>query len=383
MYIASYQYGDSIMKSPFRIAIIGGGPGGLMLARLLQCRGITARVFERDAHAGERPQGGSLDLHAGTGQRAIRLAGLEEAFLQAARPEDQGDRLYDQDAHLLFDRDGDGDDRPEIDRTALRQILIESLKPDALHWNCRIDRIGPSDGGWSVTANGAAEEFDLVVGADGAWSRVRPLLTDFEPFYEGATMVELGFSTERHPHVDALVRRGKMFAVGDNRVLIGQRNGLGHIRGYAGLRTDEETSRRWSTMPVANLRSRIRAQFDGWAPSLVSMIDDGDILGVRPMYALPVGYRWISRPGVTLLGDAAHLMSPFSGEGVNLAFADAADLAEVISNTTDWSAIEAYETKMMARGAEAAEGAAGALNTVLSAQGALPVLEHYRERVAG
>ena len=73
-----------------RIAIIGGGPGGLMLARLLQLRGLSPVVFERDAHAEERPQGGSLDLHGETGQRAMRLARLEAEFAAAARPENGG-----------------------------------------------------------------------------------------------------------------------------------------------------------------------------------------------------------------------------------------------------------------------------------------------------
>jgi 2-polyprenyl-6-methoxyphenol hydroxylase-like FAD-dependent oxidoreductase len=68
-----------------RIAIIGAGPGGLMLARLLQSRGIKPVVFERDAHADERPQGGSLDLHEDTGQYAVRRAGLEQEFAAAAR----------------------------------------------------------------------------------------------------------------------------------------------------------------------------------------------------------------------------------------------------------------------------------------------------------
>ncbi len=52
-----------------RIAIVGGGPGGLTLARLLHQQGIVATLYERDAHEADRPQGGTLDLHADTGQR--------------------------------------------------------------------------------------------------------------------------------------------------------------------------------------------------------------------------------------------------------------------------------------------------------------------------
>src|SRR5580693_9289624 len=101
------------MTTKPHIAIVGGGPGGLMLARLLLLQGIEPTVFERDRHAGDRSQGGSLDLHGDTGQRAMRLAGLEMEFNAAARPEDQGDRLYDQNGKLLFDRDGSDDNRPE------------------------------------------------------------------------------------------------------------------------------------------------------------------------------------------------------------------------------------------------------------------------------
>jgi 2-polyprenyl-6-methoxyphenol hydroxylase-like FAD-dependent oxidoreductase len=370
-----------IMATTRRVGIVGGGPGGLMLARLLQLGGADVTVFERDAHAGERPQGGSLDLHAETGQRAMRLAGLEAEFVAAARPEDQGDRLYDADGTMLLDRDGAGDDRPEIDRTELRRILLGSLAPRTIQWGAKADAVKSADGEARIVIDGTAHAFDAVVGADGAWSRVRPLLTDARPAYQGVTLVELGFDAARHAHVGALVGGGKMFAVGDNRVLIAQRNGNGHIRGYAGLRMDEETSRTWAALPHDAVRLEALRAFADWEPRLKRLIVDGDLLAVRPLHALPIGLRWAPQVGVTLIGDAAHLMSPFSGEGVNLALADAVDLAEALMSA-DQDAVADFEDRMAVRAHEAAEGAAAGLESAFSREGATPVLEHYLDRAA-
>ncbi|MCZ9338956.1 FAD-dependent monooxygenase, partial [Streptomyces sp. TRM76130] len=77
--------------------------------------------------------------------------------------------------------------------------------------------------------------------------------------------------------------------------------------------------------------ARIAGEFEGWAPELTALITAGETAPVlRPLYALPGAHRWDRVPGVTLLGDAAHLMPP-SGEGANLAMYDAARLGELLA----------------------------------------------------
>jgi 2-polyprenyl-6-methoxyphenol hydroxylase-like FAD-dependent oxidoreductase len=97
--------------------------------------------------------------------------------------------------------------------------------------------------------------------------------------------------------------------------------------------------------------ARVAAEFDGWAPELTPLITDGESAPIpRPISALPNGHRWDRVPGVTLLGDAAHLMPP-SGEGANLAMFDGAELANAIAahpGDTE-TALTAYEQALFPR----------------------------------
>lgn len=361
-----------------RIAIVGGGPGGLTLARLLHLSGIEATVFERDAHALERPQGGTLDLHEDSGLLAVRRARLEKEFLRLARYDDQGSRLLDMSGELLFEApDAAAGDRPEIDRTALREMLLDSLPAGHVRWGSSLRALDAlPDGRWQLAlSSGSAGPFDLVVGADGAWSRVRPLLSPYKPQYSGLTFVEFGIDDvdASHPALSKLVGRGKVGVEGAGKKIIAQRNGNAHIRGYAIFRVPAGwAAQRFDFSSPAAVRSGLIEEFQGYAEAITDLFRAAnDRFEARPIHALPVGHCWNHRRGLTLLGDAAHVMSPFGGEGVNAAMRDAVELAARLVAPGDRdAAVAAYETEMSERVAEAAQGSADAAAVQLSHLGA-------------
>lgn len=381
-----------MMREP-RVAIVGAGPGGLTLARILQIRGIAATVFEREDHESARSQGGTLDMHVDGGQFALRLAGLEAEFAAVARPEDQGMRLFDSAGRLLYNEPDEVvyQDRPEVDRGALRSLLLDSLPPGIVRWANRVDEIDlRADGTARLTvAGGQPEEFDLVVGADGARSRVRPLVSTAQPAYCGVTFVELTIADvdSKYPGVAQLVGRGKMFALGGNKALIAQRNARSRIFTYVGLTVPESWASTvgvdWADGPTA--RALLRRHFDGWDQSLLNLIDQaGDRVRPWPLYALPVGHRWPTRAGVTLIGDSAHLMSPFGGRGANLAMRDAADLAVALSESdlADWpDAVAACESALCDRSEDDARGAAEGLAETFADDGLQHSLEWMRSQL--
>lgn len=370
------------MTAP-RIGIIGGGPGGLTVARILHLGGIKATVFEGEALSSARPQGWSLDLHPETGQYALEQAGLMEEFKRIARYEDQETRVYDKGGALLF-QDGDGatGDRPEVDRGHLRRLLLDSLPEGIVRWDHKLSATPVMQGDGSlelVFRNGVRDRFDLVIGADGAWSRLRPLLSEAQPLYSGVTFFELGMADvdRKHPEIAALVGHGLMFALGDQKALIAHRDADAHVGFYAGLRVPEDWLR-GGALDLSSgetIRFGLLQLFEGWSQELRRLLHEADdAVTPRQIFALPVGHRWEHRKGVTLLGDAAHLMSPFSGEGANLAMRDGADLAlalaAAVTSGSSWDeAVRSYEEMMFARAAEAATGAKAGIEGAFAEDG--------------
>ena len=189
------------MTKHFPIAIIGGGLGGLTLARVLHVYGIASDVFEAEASANARAQGGMLDIHENNGQLALKAAGLFEEFRKIIHPGGQESRVVASDGRILFaddsataekEQEDAAKGRPEVPRGELRRILLESLPAGTIHWDHKVGSVKSIGGGkHEVTfSNGQIISTDLLVGADGAWSKVRPLVTQEKPTYTGLVYIE-------------------------------------------------------------------------------------------------------------------------------------------------------------------------------------------------
>ncbi|MFF3391733.1 FAD-dependent oxidoreductase [Streptomyces sp. NPDC002669] len=353
-----------------RIAVIGGGPGGLALARVLHRHGHPVTVLEREPGPDARPPGGALDLHEGLGQLALEKAGLLTEFRALSRPEGQAMRILDTDGTVLRDWRPRPDDRanPEIDRGQLRDLLLGPLD---VQWGRSVTKVVPGAGEGTAVhfADGRQETFDLVVGADGARSRTRPAVSPVTPHYTGVTYVETSLDDvdTRHPGLARLIGDGSMAVYGVNRALVAQRNSGGHVKVYAQFRAPLDRPADLDPADVEAVRSSLLALFDGWAAPVLELLRHGTAFVHRPLHVLPVSHTWTHVPGVTLLGDAAHLMPPL-GAGANLAMLEGAELAEAVAagpGDLD-EAVRAFEERMWARAARWAKITTAGLERLVS-----------------
>ncbi|GAB4028085.1 FAD-dependent oxidoreductase [Spirosoma gilvum] len=349
-----------------KIAIVGGGPGGLTLARLLQQKGADLTVYERDQNEHVRVQGATLDLHDDSGLRALEEAGLMAAFKAVYRPGADRMRIVDKAGAILFDDDFNSSDelfRPEIDRGPLRKLLLDSLQPGTVVWDSQLVLLTPSGNGWQLDfKNGTSAYADLVIAADGANSKIRPFITPIKPFYSGVTIVEGSVydSEISVPSIHNLLNGGKIFALGDEKTLIVSSKGDGSLVFYTGCKTDELWFRdnEIDFSDRAQALSWFKETFAGWDERWGELINNASLpLTLRPQYCMPLDQTWDALPNLTMLGDAAHLMPPYAGEGVNMAMLDALELSHCLTNETyadTLSAIAEYENQMRTRASEMA-----------------------------
>ncbi|KAJ8060423.1 hypothetical protein OCU04_010750 [Sclerotinia nivalis] len=395
-----------------KIAVIGAGPAGLTFARLVQYNGIPCTIFELDDDRNARTRGGTLDIHEGSAQVALREAGLYEQFLAVARPEGEVLKIYDPAGNLLMDESKDiGESRPdsfkgrpEVDRVQLRNMLLDSLEPGSIKWGHKLQRVETSADGISLTydlhfKNSVERGFDLVVGADGAWSKVRHIISNTRPKFSGITGVEAKVLNidQKDPALAKRVGLGMCLTLGNHQTVLSQRNGDGSVQTYGFFRRPEDWQETcgidWSAPGVG--QKFVDKYYEDWdqdAKDLITKSDEEPI--PRPMYMLPIGHRWLHRAGATLLGDAAHLMTPFAGVGVNVAMEDAMELARaIIARKPTWEgkenfndaeglseAVRKYELAMFDRAEGYAKETWMYLNLFFNERGGHAMVESFAEQ---
>jgi 2-polyprenyl-6-methoxyphenol hydroxylase-like FAD-dependent oxidoreductase len=338
------------------VTIIGAGLGGLALARVLHIHGIPSTVYDADESAQARTQGGQLDLHEHNGQLALEVAGLTKEFRSVIHEGGAAQRVLDQSGVLLAEVADDGSSgRPEALRGDLRRILLESLPAGAVQWGKKlVAATSLGEGRYSLSfADGSTSGAEILVGADGAWSKVRALLSDEKPVYAGMSYLEtyLNDVDTRHPTAAEAVGDGAMYALIPDKGFLAHREANDIIHTYVVLHRPVEWFDAIDFADAAAAKARVAAEFVGWAPELTALITDGETAPIlRSIYQLPDRHQWARIPGVTLVGDAAHLTVP-GGEGANIALLDGAELGEAIAANPDdiEAAFAAYEEVMFTR----------------------------------
>jgi 2-polyprenyl-6-methoxyphenol hydroxylase-like FAD-dependent oxidoreductase len=341
-----------------KIAIVGGGPGGLTLARLLQQNGAQVSVYERDQSRSARVQGSALDLHEDSGLAALEAAGLIDAFWVNYRPDLGRLRITDAYGSILYDhprRMSGAGKRPEIERGPLRDLLLDSLQAGTVEWDCKLESAAIQ--GEQVLlrfASGKTALSDIAIGSDGANSRLRELVTPIGPEYVGVSLVEglVPAAKQAIPKLWDLLGGSALIALGGERTIGMGTKPEGGVLFYAGLKTHDDTARR-SLEEASSPDQRVawfHENFERWGDLWEPLFGEAVSMAWRPLLVCPSNQHWEPKPNVTLIGDAAHVMPPYAGEGVNMAMLDALVLSKLLlSEESSSRAIETYEAAMFAR----------------------------------
>ncbi len=338
-----------------KVAIIGAGPVGLTLAKLLQQKGVSVTVYERDKNENARIMGGTLDIHIDTGQKALEKAGLIEDFYKIARP--TGERAANIDGHVImeeFPKDAHLYDRPEIDRNDLRKLLIENLNNGTVVWDRKFLSLTKNNGGYDLNFDGNfVETADLIIAANGGMCNLRKYVTDATPQYTGTIIIQ---GEVLNPDIDCsnfkeICGKGNLMVIGEQKMLFSQTKANDALNYYVSFKKPEN----WLIEHKLNFEDKnsiitfLKNLLVNWHESYHELFLATDTFTLLPMRKMPLDNPWQAKNNITLIGDAAHVMPPFSGIGVNIGLLDALYLAENLTSGQYQNieeAIQSYEIRM-------------------------------------
>jgi salicylate hydroxylase len=339
------------------VVIVGGGIGGLFAANALLAQGIRVAIYEQAPAIGEIGAGVFLTPNS---VRHLQRIGLEATVEKWGARVGPNSRYFRHDgapiAPVQVTDSAGWNATFGMHRADLVQMLADALPTSVLHTGYRCTGF-EQDGKMARVsfANGAAAEADVVIGADGIHSELRPyVFPSSEPVFSGSVAYRGLVPHERIP--DWPTERWQMW-LGKGRHFLAFPVRAGKLINYVGfVPSDEEMKESWTAPGDPDV---LRQAFAGWDPPVRELLDQVQQTFRWALYdrePLPI---W-TRQRLTLLGDAAHPMLPHLGQGANQSIEDGMALATILARAdrgTAAQALVAYERLRRERVAQVQRGA--------------------------